>query len=194
MFVQRKFKLDETNSFISRVIGHFLLIRPIQLLWFDILMGFSTIVVISQGLPTSEALFFIICAVLADAGACTFNDVGDYESDLLSSERSRNQRPLIRGLVTRKAAVIQGVLLSVSSLVLSLFFVFPYFTIICIILILWSIQYSFPPLRMNSRPIVSQIFWAIFGILTFTAISIFLKKSIYSSLTAATPYLIFLML
>ncbi|MFX1514322.1 MAG: prenyltransferase [Promethearchaeota archaeon] len=183
---------DSTNSLLIRLIGHFLLVRPVQLVWFDVLMGFSTIVVISRGMPPISASFFVLCSVLADAGACTFNDVGDYESDLLSSERSRNERPLIRGLVTKKAATIQGILLSTSSLLISLFFVYPYFTIICLILILWSFQYSFPPLRMDARPIFSQLFWAIFGVLSFIAISTFLEKNITSTLIDSAPYLLFL--
>ncbi len=161
--------VDPKGGWAARAFGHLRLARPAQLIWLDVCLSLCIFVGISGHLPHSHYLWFILTAVLTDAGACTLNDIGDIESDRSSSESNRSQRPLITGSVTKRAAWVQGLVLFGAGLVLAAW-LSPFILACALALVVLSHQYSFPPLRMDARPYVQQVFWFTFGILYFLAV------------------------
>jgi 4-hydroxybenzoate polyprenyltransferase len=177
---------DNKNITLSQKIkGHFLLTRPVQLIWLDIFVSLAIFAVLAQHAPNAHYLFFIACAIIADAGACTINDLGDLDSDRLSTEDSRSLRPLPRGIVTKKATRAQAIILFIIGLAIALYldiFVF----IFTLILIFISYQYSMNPLKLDARPIVGQLFWISFGFLYYFAVAAYLRR--YDNLSIENFY------
>ncbi len=168
--------MNERLGRVLRLIrGHFTLMRPVQLLWFDIFIGFSSYVVLADRLPKAHFLLFILTSLLADAGACTINDYGDVRSDSISTEGSRKFRPLCTGLVNKKAAKVQAFVFFGLSLALA-FALDIYLFLFALALVILSHQYSLGPLKMNGRPFVSQLFWVLFAVLYYGAISAYLVR------------------
>ena len=91
------------GTLVGKVVGHIRLARPAQLIWLDICLSLCIYVGIVGEMPTSFYLWFVLTAVLIDAGACTLNDIGDLESDKASTEGNRCERPLVMGSVSRGA-------------------------------------------------------------------------------------------
>ena len=140
---------EDSITFSEKLKGYFILTRPAQLIWLDIFVALSIYAVIAQQMPNIHYLLFIICAVLADAGACTINDLGDLESDRLSTESSRRDRPLPRGIVSSQGAKYQALVLFILGLAIALY-LDVYVFIIVFILIIISYQYSMDPLKQSS--------------------------------------------
>jgi 4-hydroxybenzoate polyprenyltransferase len=158
-----------TASMAAKVVGHIRLARPAQLIWLDICLSLCIFVGIVGEMPPAFYLWFVATAVLIDAGACTLNDIGDLESDRRSTEGNRCDRPLVRGSITRRAAWTQGLVLFAAGVVLAAW-LSPWVLLYALMLVLLSYQYSFPPMRMDARPYVQQLFWFSFGILYFLAV------------------------
>jgi 4-hydroxybenzoate polyprenyltransferase len=154
---------------LGKLLGHIRLARPAQLVWLDICLSLCIFVGITGHMPGAHYLIFIATAVLIDAGACTLNDIGDLDSDRVSTEGNRSERPLVMGSVTRKAAWIQGVTLFALGAALAAF-LSPWILACALALVVLSYQYSFPPMRMDARPYIQQVFWFTFGILYFLAV------------------------
>ncbi len=155
--------------------GHFILTRPQQLVWLDVFATMGFYAIIAQHAPNPHFILFMLTAVIADAGACTINDVGDYRSDCRSSEASRKKRPLCTGVVSKKAARNQAIILYSIGLILAFYLDILIF-LSAFLLILISYQYSERPLKMDGRPIISQLFWVGFGLLYYFAISAYLIR------------------
>lgn len=153
----------------GRLIGHLRLARPAQLIWLDVCLSLCIFVAITGHLPHAHYLWFVLTAVLIDAGACTLNDIGDLESDRLSTEGNRSERPLVIGSISRRAAWAQGIALFAIGAALAAW-ISPWVLLCALLLVGLSHQYSFPPLRMDARPYVQQVFWFTFGILYFLAV------------------------
>ncbi|WP_455391995.1 UbiA prenyltransferase family protein [[Eubacterium] cellulosolvens] len=162
-------------SIYQKLKGHFLLTRPVQLIWLDIFISLAIYAVIAQHMPNAHYLIFMTCAILADAGASTLNDLGDIKSDSLSTESSRNLRPLPTRTVSKNAARDQGIALLIISLVIALFLDI-YVFIFAFLLVILSYQYSMKPLKLDARPIVEQLFWIAFGFLYYFAVAAYLIK------------------
>ena len=158
-----------SSSLAGRLMGHIRLARPAQLIWLDICLSLCIFVGIAGHMPAGHYVWFVLTAVLIDAGACTLNDIGDLESDAASTEGNRCERPLVLGSVTRRAAWTQGMALFVGGCILAAW-LSPWILACALALVLLSHQYSFPPLRMDARPYVQQVFWFTFGILYFLAV------------------------
>jgi chlorophyll synthase len=153
----------------GKIIAYLRLARPAQLIWLDVCLSLCIFVGITGHMPGGHYLLFVLTAVLIDAGACTLNDIGDRESDAISSEGNRSERPLVVGSVTRKEAWVQGVALFAVGAALAAY-LSPWILACALALVVLSYQYSFPPLRMDARPYVQQVFWFTFGILYFLAV------------------------
>jgi 4-hydroxybenzoate polyprenyltransferase len=141
----------------------------------DIVTAPAVFVVFTHQWPSAHFLLFMLCSVLADAGACTINDVGDYDSDRRSTETNRSKRPLPAGLTTQRAAVIQAVVLYSLAIIVAMYLGFFVF-LFAFLLIVLSTQYSLPPLKLDGRPIVNHFFWVGFGILYFCAVGAYVVK------------------
>jgi len=172
---------DETASFDWHLVdprrrtlkgmfmGHLRLARPAQLIWLDICLSLCIFAGITGHMPVGHYLWFVLTAVLIDAGACTLNDIGDLESDAASTEGNRSERPLVLGSISRRAAWAQGTALFAAGALLAAW-LSPWILACAMALVVLSYQYSFPPLRMDARPYVQQMFWFTFGILYFLAV------------------------
>ncbi|UCE37989.1 MAG: UbiA prenyltransferase family protein [Thermoplasmata archaeon] len=155
--------------------GHFILTRPQQLVWLDVFASMGFYAIIAQHAPNPHFILFIMTAVIADAGACTMNDLGDFNSDCRSSEASRKKRPLCTGVVSKKAARNQAIILYSIGLILAFYLDILIF-LSAFLLILLSYQYAMKPLKMDGRPIISQLFWVGFGLLYYFAIAAYLIR------------------
>jgi 4-hydroxybenzoate polyprenyltransferase len=155
---------------LGRIRAHFTLMRPVQLVWFDIFIGLAAFAVLTQQLPEPHFLLFILCSLFTDAGACTLNDIGDIRSDRISIEWSRKGRPLCRGTASMKAARAQAVIFFALGLMLAIYLDI-YLFLFALGLVIMSHQYSMGPLKMNGKPYVSQLFWVIFAFLYYGAVS-----------------------
>jgi len=161
------------GTFVGKVVGHIRLARPAQLIWLDICLSLCIFVGIVGHMPPAFYLWFVLTAVLIDAGACTLNDIGDLDSDKASTEGNRSERPLVTGSVTRQAAWAQGIALFAAGAILAAW-LSPWVLMFALLLVGLSYQYSFPPMRMDARPYVQQLFWFTFGILYFLAVYSFI--------------------
>lgn len=155
--------------------GHFILTRPQQLIWLDVFGALAFYAIIARHAPTFHYLLFVLCAVITDAGACTLNDVGDLSSDCKSTENSRKNRPLCTGIISQRTAKLQGYTLYIIGLAIALYLDL-YVFLFALALVLISHQYSMPPLKMDAKPVVSQIFWASFGFLYYFALTAYLMR------------------
>jgi 4-hydroxybenzoate polyprenyltransferase len=153
----------------GKVVGHIRLARPAQLIWLDICLSLCIFVGIVGEMPPAFYLWFVLTAVLIDAGACTLNDIGDLESDRKSTEGNRSERPLVVGSVSKQAAWFQGIALFAAGTLLAAW-LSPWVLLFALLLVVISYQYSFPPMRMDARPYVQQLFWFTFGILYFMTV------------------------
>ena len=162
--------------------GHFILTRPQQLIWLDVFGAVAFFAIIARHAPTLHFLLFVLCAVITDAGACTLNDVGDLSSDCKSTEPSRKNRPLCTGIISKKTAMIQGYTLYAIGLAIALYLDM-YVFLFALALVLISHQYSMYPLKMDSKPIISQVFWASFGFLYYFALVAYLIR--YDNITSS---------
>ena len=159
----------------KKIVGYFLLTRPAQLIWLDVFVSLAIYAILARHVPTLHYLLFIACAIIADAGASTINDLGDLESDRISTEDSRRRRPLPMGIATRKGAYRQAIILFIIGLGIALYlslFVF----LFAFILVLISYQYSMGPWKLNGRPVISNLFWVSFAFLYYFAVAMYLVK------------------
>ena len=157
------------GSLVGNLVGHIRLARPAQLIWLDICLSLCIFVGIVGEMPPAFYLWFVLTAVLIDAGACTLNDIGDLDSDKKSTEGNRSERPLVTGSVTSRAAWFQGIALFAAGITLAAW-LSPWVLLFALLLVVISYQYSFPPMRMDARPYIQQLFWFTFGILYFLAV------------------------
>ena len=155
--------------------GALRLARPAQLIWLDVCLSLAIFVGVSGHMPGWHYMWFVLAAVLADAGACTLNDIGDLDTDRASTESNRSGRPLVRGHVCRRAAWAQGILLSAAGLAIAAW-LSPWILACAVALVVISYQYSFPPLHMNARPYLPQVFWFTFGILYLLAVCAYVVR------------------
>jgi 4-hydroxybenzoate polyprenyltransferase len=168
-------KVNPAIALLERLKGHLVIMRPIQLLWLDVFVGFAAYAAIAGSVPSVHFLLFILCSLLSDAGACTLNDIGDVDSDRRSSESSRNLRPMVKGTVGKISANIQAYTLFAAGLMLALYLDI-YVFIFALALVVISHQYSMKPLKMNGRPFISQLFWVGFAVLYYCAVSAYLIR------------------
>jgi 4-hydroxybenzoate polyprenyltransferase len=167
---------ENKNITLGQILwGRFILTRPQQLIWLDVFGTMAFFAIIARKPPNAHFILFILTAVISDAGACTLNDVGDVDSDCKSKEASRSNRPLCKGVVTKRQAMIQGVILSVIGLSIALYLDI-YVFLAAAALVFISFQYSMKPLKMDGRPVISQMFWISFALLYFLAISAYLRR------------------
>lgn len=136
------------------------LTRPYSVLWTA-----SSIVVmvllLSGRSVNGVALAQCVVAMSAIGAAMrTLNDVADRENDRLSSERDRNSRPIVTGVVSTRWALAQVVLLSLGGIALA-FATDLGFGILMLLGTIGLVLYSVGPAPMASLPF-SQLYWIAF--------------------------------
>ena len=138
--------------------------RPYAWVWFDALPSFVLYTLLR---PTSKGmghyLIGLLAGICADAGVTTLNDVCDIRTDRISTEKSRNQRALVLGIISVRAALIQVVFFLVLGLALATFVGRLFgLTVGCAMIL--GVAYSIRPLRLSGRPLTAQPFWVVFGL------------------------------
>lgn len=145
-------------SLKAKIKGHILLCRPFAWLWFVFLTCTTFGCILLNHLIPITYLQLIIIVILTDSASTTINDVGDIEVDRFSLEPSRRNRPLVAGIVSKNAAILQGILLYVIALLLAAEVSDGVFFMIlgCA---LYSSAYSLNPIKLSGRPLSSVVFW-----------------------------------
>ncbi len=162
-----------THSRSARIWGHIALMRPYAWLWFDLLPASVLILLLHPTSPSPYRLLaFLIGIVLADSGVSTLNDLCDVETDRSSTEADRNTRPIVAGLVSPRAAVVQVVLL-LTAAPLMMSFASIRAALVFLTAIALGVAYSVPPFRLSGRPWTSQFVWPTLGLLCYATVALF---------------------
>lgn len=150
-----------TDKALETLLGHIKLMRPFAWVWFDGFPAAALFALITGGFSTAT-LTAIFVLILIDSAATTLNDVFDIATDRVSKEANRNQRPIVAGIVSPRAAILQSVSLNLAALALAI--VHGGWMIAATLLaILWGTIYSLPPFRLSARPQFSNAFWFFCG-------------------------------
>jgi 4-hydroxybenzoate polyprenyltransferase len=167
---------SDSHGLLQKARAHIRLMRPYAWLWFDTLPAIVMYSLLAPA-PVDPRRFFtgLLAIICADASVTTLNDVCDVETDRASAEPSRNQRPIVIGLVSKRAALGQVGVLATLSLMLA-FTVDSLFMAAVAWLILLGITYSAPPLRFSSRPLTALPFWVGCHVSFYLAIAALARK------------------
>lgn len=163
-----------TPSLAARVHGHVRLMRPYAWLWFDVLPAGTLLLLLDpvDTLAPGSLAAFLGGVVLADAGVSTLNDVCDVETDRLSVEAGRRERPIVTGLVSVKAASAQAALLLVAAPLVMGAASWASAALLTVA-ICFGVAYSLPPLRLCGRPGWSLLVWPLTGGAAYASAAVF---------------------
>ncbi|UCE38460.1 MAG: UbiA family prenyltransferase [Thermoplasmata archaeon] len=157
----------------QRIIGHIKLTRPPAVIWLDFIPAVTFFVVITHHLPSYFYLLFILGIMCFDMTSSTVNDIADFESDRRSIEPNRKHRPIVMGVISKKAASYRTISLFVVGCIIFVYLSFyssPLIFLFALLLGLLGLQYSLPPLEMGARPMLSTIFWPFLWIIYYLAL------------------------
>lgn len=179
------------KSGLDLVLAHIRMVRPTTRLWFDTLMPFAVMMVLTNGHPPLfQGLGFIVVMNLVHIAATIVNDLQDVESDRLSTELLRATRPIANEVIPRKLAVTEAAFATVVAIVLAFLISWELaalVTVLCVMLLL----HELPPVRTQSRSILSQLA----GVLGFGGILLAIIMAVdYVGIRSSIPFLIFVAL
>lgn len=176
------------KSVSATVLAHIRMLRPTTRLWFDTILPLATIVVLTQGNPpVLQTVLFIIAMNLIHIAATIVNDIQDAESDKRSSELLRSSRPIANGIISRKMAVTESVIATAAALVIA-YIISWQLAVLGIVLCGMLLMHELPPVRTQSRPILSQVA-SLLGLIVLLFSMIIATG--YVGIQQAMPYLIF---
>src|SRR5207302_8885049 len=93
-------------------------------------------------------------------------------TDRSSTEADRNTRPVVTGLVSPRAAMVQvAVLLAAAPLVMMLASIRS--ALVFVVAIALGVAYSVPPFRLSGRPWISSLVWPVLGLLCYAVVALF---------------------
>ncbi|WP_343575020.1 UbiA family prenyltransferase [Mycobacterium sp.] len=143
---------------VSRILlAHLRVARPTTRLWLDTLMPIALITALTHGaVPLRVAGLTALAMNLLHLAATLLNDVKDVETDRLSSEILRRRRPIASGLISPRTALVEAVACAIVGLGVTVLVRWQ-LTAVTVVLALLITQHELPPLRTQSRPIMSQI-------------------------------------
>ncbi|MEM2900944.1 MAG: UbiA family prenyltransferase [Thermoplasmata archaeon] len=168
----RKFeKYMDSNPKRRAVLAHLRLGNVLQLFWFDFILLLTFFAVITNRLPSFEYIPFVVAAMFMSAAISTITEIGNIEKAKKYDEDTKRKKPLVSGILSLKSAWIQVCILFFLSLAISFAFLGPVIVGLFILLMVLSTQYAFPPLKMNSRPIFSQLFLVINAIVFYLCVA-----------------------
>jgi 4-hydroxybenzoate polyprenyltransferase len=107
----------------------------------------------------------------------TVNDIADIKSDRRSIEPNRKHRPIVMGIISKRAASYRAITLFIVGCVIFVYLSFynsPLIFLFALLLGLLGVQYSLPPMRMGARPIISTIFWPMLWIIYYLTLISFI--------------------
>jgi|GEM_PF-3972293 len=152
------------------ILGHLRLGKVLQLIWFDLFLLLAFFAVITNKFPSLEYIPFVVAALFMSAAISTLSEIGDIEKAKKYDEETKRKKPLVSGCVSVKLAWIQAVVFFFLSLGIAFAFLGPIVVGLFILLMALSTQYAFPPLKMNSRPVFSQLFLVINAIVFYCCV------------------------
>jgi 4-hydroxybenzoate polyprenyltransferase len=189
--LQRRWAAAGTRSdgIVGVVLVHLRLLRPTTRLWLDTIMPIAVFMALSGGHPEiSTMAMFIVVMNLIHASAHVFNDLEDVEADRNSSELIRASRPLAQGSISRRTATIEGAVLAILGVGLS-FVIAPVFGLIIVALTGVTLMNELPPVRVQSRTYMAQIYTTVGLACLMAAIAYIIDDA---ELWRATPFLLFI--
>ncbi|OBF57996.1 hypothetical protein A5787_23575 [Mycobacterium sp. 852002-50816_SCH5313054-b] len=136
-------------------------------LWYDVLVPLAMLAVMGgYSLPWHRVGLVIAALVLFHGGQTLFNDVADVAVDRASTERSRQQRALVRGSLSRSELLIAGSVLVAGAGVVSLFLPWPN-QLLFVVSLPVVLAYNFKPVGLSGRPLATQVFWPVTWLLMY---------------------------
>ena len=170
------------------LLAHVRLIRPTTRLWFDGIMPLAVVLVLTRGHAPFRVTVLVIAGLsLIHVALTIVNDLQDVEGDLRSTEPLRALRPIARGTISRRVAVVEAIVAGVAGVGLA--FAVSWKTgLIAAALGAVALEHELPPVRAQGRPILGQIagLAGVAGILAGIASAVD-----FEGLTDAGPYLLF---
>jgi 4-hydroxybenzoate polyprenyltransferase/chlorophyll synthase/homogentisate solanesyltransferase/geranylgeranylglycerol-phosphate geranylgeranyltransferase len=179
------------ESGIDLVLAHIRMVRPTTRLWFDTITPFAVMMVLTNGHPPLfQAMVFIVAMNLIHIAATIVNDLQDIESDRLSSELLRATRPIANGVIPHTLAVTEAAFATVVGIGLTCLISWE-LAVFVVVLCLMLLLHELPPVRTQSRPILSPLAGA-FGLccILFTMI----MAVDYIGIRRSIPFLTFVAL
>lgn len=151
----------------GRVMARVRTVRIITRLWFDILMPVAVLSTAAGGVPPLRQTVLLVTAMtLVHTGITVLNDLQDREIDRNSLELLRRTRPIAQGVIAPRTATREAVVLVILG-ILAAFGVSLMFGAIATVLTLALLLYEVPPVRIQGRPVVSQVAPLLGGVLLF---------------------------
>jgi 4-hydroxybenzoate polyprenyltransferase len=142
-------------------------LRPRTRLWYDVLVPLAMLAVMGgYSLPWHRVGLVIAALVLFHGGQTLFNDVADVAVDRASTERSRQQRALVRGTLSRSELLVAGSVLVAGAGAVSLFLPWPN-QLLFVVSLPIVLAYNFKPVGLSGRPLATQVFWPLTWLLMY---------------------------
>lgn len=163
-------------------------------IWFDTLTPLAFIALVAEGASapgTWVLIGSVLIAALFHAAGDYLNDANDVEVDAASSEAARNQRPSVRGEITRKDLIVSSIVL--IGLSFAIVFTLPNWPemLLCLAALTFlNWAYNLPPILLSNRGIVLEFYWPTIWLLMF-AMCAFVLEAPQDAWQAALPYALF---
>lgn len=146
-----------SGTLLDVVAAHIRSVRPSTRLWLDTVMPVAVIAVLTDGeIPWRTAVVAVLAMNLIHIGATLLNDVKDGETDRGSTEILRRTRPIATGAIAPRHALIEAVICVLVGVVVTIFARWQ-LTVAAAALAVLIAQHELPPIRTQSRPIISQV-------------------------------------
>ncbi|RKT55149.1 UbiA prenyltransferase family protein [Saccharothrix australiensis] len=163
-------------------------IRPVTRLWFDAVLPWTVITVLTGGHPPlRETLLAIAVMVLIHASLTIVNDVQDRDSDHRSAEPLRSLRPVTRGAIPLRSAYAEAAVLGLLGIAAA-FALWWLVGVLAVVITAIVLQHELPPVRTQGRPLLGQLA----GVVGLVLITGLLAVAVRTAPGAqAVPYLLF---
>ncbi|WP_343575071.1 prenyltransferase [Mycobacterium sp.] len=123
-------------------------------------------VMAGPSLPWHRIILVVLALTLFHGGQTLFNDVADVAVDRASTERSRQDRALVVGALSRNELVVVGTILVGAAGAVSL--LLPWTNrIVFLIALPVVLSYNFKPVGLSGRPLATQVFWPVTWVLMY---------------------------
>ncbi|MFI6041785.1 UbiA family prenyltransferase [Nocardia sp. NPDC051321] len=146
-----------SGTLLDVVAAHIRSVRPSTRLWLDTIMPVAVIAVLTEGeIPWRTAIVAVLAMNFIHIGATLLNDVKDRDTDGGSTEILRRTRPIATGVIAPRHALIEAVICVLIGVVVTVFARWQ-LTVAAAALAVLIAQHELPPIRTQSRPIISQL-------------------------------------
>ena len=178
------------SPIIDMILAHIRMIRPVTRIWFDTLLPLTTISLLTDGNPpVVNTTLFILSMNLIHIGFTILNDLQDVVSDRSSSELLRSTRPIANNIIPRELAYAEFFCTIILGVAITCFISWALAgvaTFLCLLLL----AHELPPIRTQSRPVLSPIaglvgFACIFLTMMITANHLYIDNKIFYILFVA---------